>query len=153
MLIGVDAGLVNCGICVTSLDDICCPAILDKQFICDASVPLNDRFYAMYNWISGLKAYFEEAKLIVLERQMRAPYKMLNTMIMTLYPLKFVVVHPFTLCSFYKLPRKRKAKKLETIKYVKTKVKLPEHLTKLDDVADAMLLCLYAKDNKMITQQ
>lgn len=141
-VIGIDPGTKNLAICELSLDT----GEIHVR-LCELRHPCNgakwrDRFFA---WIVDHADAFERADRIIVERQLREPYKSLELMMWTLYRNKTTVVSANTLGAFFGLPKTRKAKKLAAVERVR--VFAPEllnaQLTKYDDIADAVLLAVY----------
>lgn len=79
----------------------------------------DDMFRITVDWLRAHHAEFRRADAIVLERQMKVPFIIQNTVIRSHFPDKTFVVSPLTICAFYGIPKKRKAKKAATIATLK----------------------------------
>lgn len=94
------------------------------------------------NWVYDNRTMLDECDVIVLERQMRDTFIIMNTVIQTLLFDKCQVVAPVTVGAFYQLPRKRADKKAAGIEAVQLYAEIPKSV-KTDDLADAWLMAVY----------
>jgi hypothetical protein len=147
--IGIDIGYANCGVCVLPLDDPRRPLYWARERVFfGKGRPSEDQlWHACYAWCIKNKARLDSAAVIAIESQMRAKFKVMNCVIRTLHPQTTIVVHPFTLCSYYDLRRRRVEKKTDAICWCRVcfDVPLPPD-AKQDDMADAALMALYAAE-------
>ncbi len=93
-------------------------------------------------WVNAHRALLDTCDLVVLERQMRVPYIIMNTVIHTSFYGKCEQVHPMTVGSFWKLPKKREAKKRAGVAVAQHFAEIPRAV-KTDDLADAWLMAVY----------
>lgn len=145
LVVGIDAGYRNLALCALRAGENA-PIAWEVSDIIGKQKPTRPTLHhAMLRWCHEHEALLQEADLIVLETQRKALYQNLNTVVMTLYPLKTRELHPFTLCAAFSLPRSRAEKKKATIEHVKAtfKTALPTTQKKQDDLADAALFCLW----------
>lgn len=144
LVIGIDVGYRNLAICALRageaqpclwrVDDILGHLKADRLTL----------HHAMLRWCKVHEALLQEAQLIVLETQRKATFSNLNTVIMTLYPLKSRELHPFSLCAAFALPRTRAEKKKATIARVARSYAIPvDQQAKIDDLADAALFAIW----------
>lgn len=103
-----------------------------KEDIIDITVA-----WARTNWQT-----LDSCDVVVLEKQIRTPFIVMNTVLNTLFYDRCVQVHPMTVGSFFKLPKKRIDKKAAGIRVVNLHADLPVAL-KTDDLADAWLMAVY----------
>lgn len=109
-------------------------------------VPNNeDMVKITLGWCLKHKDDLDMCDVIVLERQMRAPFIIMNAVITTLYYEKVQVVHPQTVGAFFNLPRTRVQKKAAGIMVVKKNGLTfgVERNDKYDDLADAWLMMVW----------
>lgn len=80
---------------------------------------------------------------VVLERQMRRAFVIMNTVISTFFHGRVRVVTPLKVSNFFHLPSTRSAKKAATIALaIKNGLQFPP-APKNDDLADAWMMALY----------
>lgn len=100
-------------------------------------------FWATLSWMDKNEETLANADYIVLERQMRSPFKEMNVMIRTRYSHKVTLVYPRTLSSKYGFSMKRAEKKRDTVKWVSANIGAIKEGVKADDLADSALLAHY----------
>ncbi|MGB0548739.1 MAG: hypothetical protein ACPGR8_06355 [Limisphaerales bacterium] len=101
----------------------------------------DDMFRITLDWLRAHHEEFTRADAIVLERQMKVPFIIQNVVIRSHFPDKTFIVSPMTICAFYGIPKKRKAKKAATIAALQ-RAGFSCHV-KCDHRYDAMSLALY----------
>lgn len=95
------------------------------------------------DWALRNYAMIDSCHSIVVERQMRPVFIVMNTVLHTLFFGKVREVHPQTVGAFWHLPKRRLEKKARGIAVVQEcGLTLPQH-TKQDDLADAWLMAAY----------
>lgn len=146
--IGIDMGYRNLGFAVLRLDNPRVPV----YWACEP-LPLrpgkpseSDLFHAIYAWCRLKKPLLDQAMHIAIESQMQARFKIMNTVIRTLYPVKTVVIHPFTMTAHYNLRSTRIRKKQDALCWCRVLFDVALPHGKQDDVADAALLALMAAE-------
>lgn len=102
-----------------------------------------DLVQIMWEWCQRHRLMLEQCDCIVLERQMRTNFKLMNTVVQALFYGKVVQVHPMTVGTFWNLPKTRDAKKAAGINVVTHNGARFPNGRKLDDMADAWLMALY----------
>jgi len=96
-------------------------------------------------WAQKHQDDLRRCDVIALERQMRDNFIIMNTVIETLYFDKTVTYHPTAVGHWWKQPRRREEKKAEGIVRVRELSHgFPVNSGKIDDLADAWLLAVYA---------
>lgn len=142
--IGIDIGYRNLGFAVISLINPRRPILWGcEPVITKAGKPSeDDLFRAILAWCKRRRPLLDQATHITIEAQMQARFKIMNTVIRTLYPGKTLVVHPFTMAACYGLRHKRAEKKIDTMCWCRVLFDVPLPQGKQDDVADAALLAL-----------
>ena len=147
----IDMGYRNMGFCVLDRTSLTKPVLLSCTDLLPNVRGTPDRrqlFHAIYDWARQNKSILDQCDTIVLETQKSAKFKCMNTVIMSLYPDRYHLLHPFSLCAAYQLPRTRKEKKAATIKLVNARMAEPLIGAKQDDMADAALMALWAVEKK-----
>lgn len=145
--IGIDIGYANCGVCVLPLDDPTRPLYWARERVFHGrGRPTEEQLWrACYVWCMKNKARFDSAAVIAIESQIQAKFKVMNCVIRTLYAQTTIMVHPFTLCSYFDLRRQRAGKKDDAICWCRVSFAVPLPADgKQDDMADAALMALYA---------
>lgn len=86
-----------------------------------------------------------ECDLIMLEKQMRTNFIVMNTVIQSLFFTRARVVSPMTVGSFFKLPKTREQKKAAGVNVCRRFALIDDvnQAGKLDDLADAWMMCAY----------
>lgn len=149
LVIGIDMGYANLGVCILDTADLTIPTYWANERIWfgRGKPTENELFWAMHAWCQRHIHLLYDADLIVLERQMQARFKIMNTVIRTLHPRKTRVVSPNSVTSHFKFTNKREIKKAQAV--TKCRELFPAFEWpggKLDDMADAALLAKYALD-------
>lgn len=104
----------------------------------------DDLFNAMTDWVNSHLMLFENADVIVLERQKRANFKIMNTVVRARFHWKTKVVHAATVGAMFGMSRRREEKKEDAVKICNATFEgMPQVNNKHDDMADAALLCLW----------
>ena len=147
--VGIDIGFINLGLCVLPLHDLRTPILWRReQIFHGGGKPTEEQlFHCIFKWCLRNAAILKQAKVIAIESQMQARFKIMNTVIRTLYPEPTVLVHPRTLIAAFGLRHQREGKKQDTILWCNLLFdrKLPA-TGKVDDMADAALMALYAAE-------
>lgn len=150
-VVGIDMGYVNLGVCALTRDYQQPQQWFVRRIWGGAGTPTEEAlFWAIRSWCASNSELLENADRIVLEKQMRAKFKVMNTVIRALYPDKTIVVAPQTVGAHFKLTNKRAVKKREAIELcAKFWPQHPLPDGKQDDMADAALLAKYVIDKKL----
>ena len=145
-VLGIDPGYVNFSYCEIDSENAHVARTWVVERIVHPRVEANEDtvFAATYQWCIDHLELLERVDRIVIEKQRRPIFKIMVAVIRTLWVNKVVLVHPFTLCSVFKLPRTRDAKKRATITFVAEYMltPFPDH-HKEDDLADSCMLALW----------
>lgn len=146
--VGIDMGYRNLGLCVIPLGNLRRPIVWRCEPVFEGrGKPSEEQlFRAIYAWCLAKKPLLDQAMHIAIESQMQARFKVMNTVIRTLYPHKTVVVHPFTMAAHFDLRHRRPLKKIDAICWCRVLFDVPLPQGKQDDVADAALLALMATE-------
>lgn len=164
MILGIDPGLTNIGICLldyTSNEII----VANKLSLCNrvseikSEFEIIDRVYNLVHSNDFKETYLKKATLILIEVQMRRKMVVVQTAFASIlktmgYTVEFIA--PILVKNWFRGKKtiKRmghKHNKLEAIKVFKSI--FPDFIiesSKLDDVCDATLLCLYYSHNRII---
>lgn len=144
-VIGIDAGYANLSMCVLrGSRGVGVPHVLSWTNERISKAGSEDAvFWATLSWMDKNEEILNAADHIVLERQMRSPFKEMNWMFRTRYSHKVTLVYPRTLSSKYSLSMKRAEKKRDTIKWVNNNIGAIAKGVKSDDLADSALLAHY----------
>lgn len=146
-VLAIDMGFANLAYCMVGSNARRAPLAWHCERIWDGQgKPTGDNlFWAIHNWVYAHRDLLIEADAIVLERQMQARFKCMNTVVRTLYPFKTELVSPLTIQRLFKLPKGRDAKKRDAVKQCAKlfDTPIPEIGFKKDDMADAALMALW----------
>lgn len=104
---------------------------------------LDDIVGVTVTWCRQNKGMLDACDTIVLERQMRDRFQVMNAVIHALFFGKVRTVNPQSLGAYYRLPKKRAAKKVGGVDYAKRNGVLFPVADKLDDYADAWLMATW----------
>ena len=157
-LVCVDVGVKNLGLCIVDLDDMSL-AKWERVSLYASSkyVPSNNVAYCR-QLVQDNKHYFDNAHVIVIEKQIRANMRIIESVLQAMFYDKTLIVHArhvkmhFDLCM-----RNYRLNKMKAVEFVDNQIKtnnLPFKHTELqhqcweaehkkDDLADSMLLALY----------
>lgn len=106
-------------------------------------IPTKDQLFDLiYEWALKHKNTLEEATYIVLERQLKQKFIVMNTVLRTLYRGKVVMAHPNTVAKFFGMSIRREHKKKEAIAIAEAVTNSKIKGRKSDDIADAYLMAL-----------
>ena len=98
------------------------------------------------DWCQDHEDELKKADVIVLEKQMRVPFIVQNTVFRVLFPEKVRMVHAMTVGAYFKLPKTRDKKKAAAVEFLQVSgiqfPRLPRYKKK-DDLADAWLMAVY----------
>lgn len=108
-----------------------------------AKASRDDLFAVALAWAQRNETLLRTCDAIVLERQMRIPFIVMNTVLRTFFHPQVVMVSPKTVGSFWRLPTDRLRKKLAGIETVQRHNVLIPPFTKQDDLADAWLMAVH----------
>ena len=107
------------------------------------SVPTKEDIIVItMEWIAANRDALNDCDLIVLEKQMRTPFIITNTVINTCFYGKTVQVHPMTIGAYWKLPKTRARKKPAGVEVVSRHAVIPR-TAKPDDLADTWMMAVY----------
>jgi len=139
-VIAIDAGYKNFAWCFLDSNIVKKP-FWQRQCLWHGRAPPDETsIIAMtLRWLEGHRELLNIASAIVLEKQMRTPFQVMNAVIHSQYFDKCQQVDPRTIGAYWHLPRKREAKKEAGIETVRANgVEIPNG--KCDDVCDAWLM-------------
>ena len=142
----IDAGYRNFAYCVVDNFSWNAPLVWRKEDLWGArkAKPTNrDIITFTRRWCENNREMLSNCDFIVLEKQMRTPFIVMNTVIQAHYFDPSKVVSPKTFCKYFKLPTKREAKKQATIELVEKHAIIPERYEKIDDLADAWMMAVW----------
>lgn len=157
-VIAIDVGIKNLGLCVF---DMLTAKVIKWD---NVSLVPGGRYTPALNvqyvlhFISEHKDVFENASAVIVERQMRCNMRIIEAVFQTLYYDRCKVINPRCVKAHYKISmRNYRANKVAAVEWTKEFVRNnPNAFTngslqsfncrKQDDLADALLLCLYYLD-------
>lgn len=147
-VLAIDAGYRNFAWCLVAGDGIHQPMAWCVEDILPAKVKADTDTLAEATraWCVRHKLMLDNVDHVVLEKQMRSHFHVINAVIQTqVAPGKTTYYHPSTVGAFWQLPRKREQKKPAGVRVVKANVQnMPTTWTsKQDDLADAWLLGVF----------
>ena len=152
-VLGIDPGYRNFATCVLLAANPRVPMLWKNEDIFPASGKASeeDIFRITIHWCTANKQLLDSVSLIVIESQMQARFKIMTTVIRSIYAHKTVLVSPNRMTAHYGLTNKRAQKKLEAICWCNVffDTKIPRVHGKCDDMADAALLALMGLTNEM----
>ena len=93
-------------------------------------------------WIATNHVYLKNAKRIILERQLKIPFAVMNACIYAKFPDQCEFVSPNTVGAFWGLPSRRKPKKAAGINVVLAHGLTFPDARKADDLADTWLMAM-----------
>lgn len=93
-------------------------------------------------WITTNFNYLKNAKRIILERQLKIPFAVMNACIYARFPEQCEFISPNTVGAFWGLPSRRKAKKAAGITTVLSHGLSFPDARKADDLADTWLMAV-----------
>lgn len=141
----VDAGYRNFAWCVVDSNNWRTPLrwVNEELWQHDFKPNNDDIVHVTVQWCRRNKALLDQCDVIILEKQMRDRFLIMNACIHALFFGKVQSVDPRTIGAHYKLPRKRAEKKPAGVAVARSYgVEFPVAY-KLDDYADAWLMATY----------
>lgn len=109
-----------------------------------------DIFRITVVWCRRHRSLLENVTLIVIERQMQARFKIMTTVIRSMYPEKTVLVTPNQVTAHFGLTNLRAQKKEEAVCWCRVLFdRAVPGADKQDDLADAALMALMALELEM----
>jgi len=153
-VLAIDAGTRNFAYCVTDNNSWQAPLIWKSE---DLWAPrpgrsikpsIEDIVEITHNWCMRNRDMIRSCTLIVLERQMRKSFIVMNTVIQALFYDRTKVVHPMTVAQVFKLLKTRNEKKAATVEMCKRNCVMPVEHLKQDDLADAWMYCIWGMIQK-----
>eukprot|EP00965_Chrysotila_dentata_P191072 6174295-Pleurochrysis_carterae.AAC.2 len=158
-IIAIDVGLRNLGLCI--FDFTTSKVVVWSKVALVQSgryMPKNNVQYVL-NFIQNYKDYFTHAFAVVIERQMRCNMRIVESILHALYFDRCIIVNPKSMKAHYNISTKSYTKNKErAVEWVQefssvnpdvfTRGLLNEFRSykKQDDLADALILCLYYLD-------
>jgi len=148
-VLALDVGTRNLGVCWVSADNHRQPKEWMRVDLLsharNKSPSTEDIVRLTVHWVRNHATWFNECDAIVLEKQMRTPFIVMNSVISALHLEKVHIVHPLRVGKFWGLPTTRAAKKKAAIATVAQNGAVIPHDThdKYDDMADAYLMAVY----------
>ena len=147
-VLAIDAGTRNFAYCLVDNNNCKQPIAWEKVDLWQPKpgrrgVPtIEDIITVTHEWINANQLLFMGVDLIVLEKQIRKPFIVQNTVINAIFYDRCIQVHPMTVAAYFGLPKKREQKKLATVALVQRHCVLPP-VAKPDDLADAWVMAMY----------
>ena len=98
-----------------------------------------------HRWCDENRQMLLECDVIMLEKQMRTTFIVMNTVIQSLFFTRTRVVSPMTVGSFFNLPKTREAKKAAGVSVCRKYARVDDvaQVGKLDDLADTWMMAMY----------
>lgn len=155
----IDAGTRNFAFCVIDNVSWRDPLVWRKQDLwppkCGRKTrpTTQDIVQLTRQWVADNRGMLDGCDMIVLEKQMRTPFIVQNAVIQTLMFEKCVEVHPVSVGAWWKLPRRREAKKEAGVVQVQHYATIPPNMGKPDDLADAWLMAVYMMVRENVISQ
>lgn len=140
----IDAGYRNFAWCVVDGNNWRSPLywVNEELWPHDFKPNNDDIVQVTVQWCQRNKAMLDQCDHIVLERQMRDRFLVMNAVIHALFFGKVQSVSPQGIGAYYRLPRKRPAKKHAGVAYARKFAQFPAG-EKIDDLADAWLMATW----------
>jgi hypothetical protein len=152
-VLGIDAGYKNFAYCELQ-EGIRRPFTWKNVSLFEGSYDEEKLFAGTMQWCLDNADLLKAVDRIVLERQMKMKFAVINTVIRSLYYKKTIVVNPLTVGKHYGLPRTRAEKKKAAVNYVSKLTAFNASATrKKDDLADSYLLAHYGFSIPFLTQE
>ena len=152
-VLGIDAGYKNFAYCELQ-EGIKRPFTWKNLALFEGVYDEEKLFAGTMQWCLDNADLLESVDRIVLERQMKMKFAVINTVIRSLHYKKTIVVNPLTVGKHYGLPRTRSEKKKAAVNYVSKLCAFPASATrKKDDLADSYLLAHYGFSIPFLTQE
>jgi hypothetical protein len=158
-VVAIDVGVKNLGICVWDFNTAKIEHLETVSLVPHGRYIPSDNVSYVRSFISRFNTYFTDAKVVLVERQMRVNMRIIESVIQALYYEKCVVVSPRLIKMHYDLSTKsykgNKAKAVEwAMEFVLNNPQsfAPGVIDKLstskkkDDMADALIMVLYYLD-------
>lgn len=148
-VIGIDPGYANFAFAVIPLHNVRQIVVWKRERLWsgDGKPSENTLFWAMLAWCRRNTALLEQATAIVIESQMQPRFKIMNTVVRTLYPDKTLVVHPNVVTAHYDMINVRSTKKQQAICWCRLLFDRKIPGGKADDMADAALMARMVADD------
>lgn len=152
-VLGIDAGYKNFAYCELQ-EGIKRPFTWKNLALFEGVYDEEKLFAGTMQWCLDNADLLKSVDRIVLERQMKMKFAVINTVIRSLHYKKTIVVNPLTVGKHYGLPRTRAEKKKAAVNYVSKLCAFPASATrKKDDLADSYLLAHYGFSIPFLTQE
>lgn len=144
---GIDVGYRNFAWCVLDSDQPYKPVVWTKEDLRPnkRGTPSHTEAVQMaLAWVNANREMLDSCDALILESQMRDVFLIMNAAIQARFFPKTHEVHPHAMGAYFRLPRKREAKKAAMINIVKEQCPdLCQKTLKLDDLCDAWGLAFY----------
>jgi hypothetical protein len=158
-VIAIDVGVKNLGICVWDFDTTKIELLSTVSLVPQGRYIPGENVAYVRNFLARFKPYFADAKVVLIERQMRVNMRIIQSVIQALYFEKCIVVSPRLVKMHYDLSTKSyKGNKAKSVEWA-TEFALSNPGTfatgvtnefslskKKDDMADALIMVLYYLD-------
>ena len=158
-VIAIDVGVKNLGICVWDFNTTKIELLSTVSLVPQGRYIPGENVAYVRNFLARFKTYFADAKVVLIERQMRVNMRIIQSVIQALYYEKCIVVSPRLVKMHYDLSTKSyKGNKAKAVEWA-TEFALSNPDTfaagitnefslskKKDDMADAMIMVLYYLD-------
>jgi len=144
-VLGIDMGYANLAWCIIDTEhNPRRPTHWAVERILSGKGTMDNCYEAILNWVTRHFKLFLACDAVILERQMKKKFIVMNTVVRTIFRGKSFMVAPTTVQRFFGLPRGRAFKKQAAIELCNEQLDgLPQVKQKQDDLADAALLALY----------
>ena len=158
-VVAIDVGVKNLGICVWDFQTAKIELLSTVSLVPQGRyIPMENVSYVR-SFLARFKTYFTDAKVVLVERQMRVNMRIIESVIQALYYEKCVVVSPRLIKMHYDLSTKSyKGNKDKAVEWaVEFALSNPQAFAagvtnefslskKKDDMADALIMVLYYLD-------
>ena len=158
-VVAIDVGVKNLGICVWDFHTAKIEHLETVSLVPLGCYIPSENVNYVRSFISRFKTYFTDAKVVLIERQMRVNMRIIESVIQALYYDKCVVVSPRLIKMHYDLSTKSyKGNKAKAVEWATDfALNNPEAFAtgitdtfsaskKKDDMADALIMILYYLD-------
>lgn len=142
----IDAGYRNFAYCIVDNLSWNAPLVWRKEDLWGRrkGTPTNRDLIAItQTWCENNREMLGACDCILLEKQMRIPFIVMNTVIQAHHFNASEVISPNTFGAFFKLPKKRIPKKMATIELCQKHTIMPDQYDKIDDLADAWMMSVW----------
>ena len=158
-VVAIDVGVKNLGICVWDFNTAKIALLQTVSIVPHGRYMPGENVRYVRDFISRFQQYFDDAKVVLIERQMRVNMRIIESVVQALYYEKCIVVSPRLIKMHYDLSTKsyrgNTAKAVEWVTefalsnpqaFAPGVTKEYSLSKKKDDMADALIMVLYYLD-------